>query len=85
MDEMITAEQIAKHFSAMDDSVALINSVVADDREARSRDTAQEVKLMIKRNTDHLKIQAAKSWYAASPLSKDAYVNSVTAGEAYVG
>ena len=31
MDDTITPEEIAQHFSAMDDSVALINAIVADD------------------------------------------------------
>jgi uncharacterized protein YfaA (DUF2138 family) len=84
MDDEITAEQIAQHFSAMDDSVELINAIVADDTDALSRDTAQEVKLMVTRNTDHLEIQAAKTWYSESELSKTAYVNAVTAGKAYV-
>ena len=84
MDDVITAEQIAQNFSAMDDSVALINAIVADDTDALSRDTAEEVKLMIKRNTDHLEIQAAKTWYSESDLSKTTYVNAVTAGKAYV-
>ena len=84
MDNEITAEQIAQNFSAMDDSVTLINAIVADDTDALSRDTAEEVKLMIKRNTDHLEIQAAKTWYSESELSKTVYVNAVIAGKAYV-
>ena len=80
-----TAEQIAAHFSAMDDSVTLINETIADDSFALSNyGTAAEVKLMITRNTDHLEIQAAKDWYIASSKSKTTYTDAVTAGKAYV-
>ena len=84
MDDVITAEQIAQNFSAMDDSVTLINTIVSDDTDVLSRDTAADVKLMVTRNTDHLEIQAAKTWYSESELSKTTYVNAVTAGKAYV-
>lgn len=80
-----TAEQITAHFSAMDDSVTLINATVADDTEAKAMyGGAAEVKLMITRNTDHLEIQAAKDWYIASSKTKTPYTNAVTAGKAYV-
>ena len=85
MDDTITPEEIAQHFSAMDDSVALINAIVADDTDALANDTAADVKLMGTRNTDHLEIQAAKTWYSESALSKTAYVNAVAAGKTYVG
>ena len=80
-----TAEEIAAHFSAMDDSVTLINATVADDTEALDMfGSAAEVKLMVTRNTDHLEIQAAKDWYSDSSKSKTPYTNAVTAGKAYV-
>ena len=80
-----TAAEIAAHFSAMDDSVTLINATVADDTEALAVwRTAAEVKLMITRNTDHLEIQAAKDWYSDSSKSKTPYTGAVTAGKAYV-
>jgi|TARA_R110000824_G_scaffold40125_3_gene120573 hypothetical protein len=80
-----TESEIAQHFSAMDDSVDLINSTVADDTDALNiYGSADEVKLMVTRNTDHLEIQAAKDWYAASSVSKTPYTNAVTAGKAYV-
>ena len=85
MDDTITPEEIAQHFSAMDDSVALINAIVADDTDALANDTAADVKLMVTRNTDHLEIQAAKTWYSESELSKTAYVNAEAAGKTYVG
>lgn len=79
-----TAEEIAQHFSAMGDSVNLINAIVADDTEAVAQNDAAEVKLMITRNTDHLEIQIAKDWYAESSVTKTSYTDAVTAGKAYV-
>jgi hypothetical protein len=80
-----TADEIAAHFSAMDDSVNLINETIADDTEAlRGFGSAAEVKLMVKRNTDHIEIQKEKSWYKSSGKTKTKYTNAVTAGKAYV-
>ena len=84
MDDQPTAEEIAAHFSAMDDSVTLINATVADDSDALETMDAAEVKLMVTRNTDHLEIQADKDWYAESSNSKASYDDAVAAGKAYV-
>ena len=85
MDNEPTAEEIAAHFSAMDDSVNLINATVADDTEAFEMfKTEEEVNLMVTRNTDHLEIQAEKDWYKDSSNSKTSYDDAVTAGKAYV-
>jgi len=84
-DEEPTADEIAQHFSAMDDSVTLINATVADDSDALAQfGTAAEVKLMVTRNTDHLELQATKDWYKDSSKTKTSYTNAVTAGKAYV-
>ena len=80
-----TEAEIAAHFSAMDDSVTLINTTVADDTDALSvYGDAVEVKLMVTRNTDHLEIQATKDWYSNSSNSKTPYIEAVAAGKAYV-
>ena len=85
VEQLTEEEQIAAHFSAMDDSVTLINATVADDTEAKQiYGTAAEVKLMVTRNTDHLEVQAAKDWYSDSSKSKTTYTDAVTAGKAYV-
>jgi len=85
MPDTPTVDEIAAHFSAMDDSVTLINETVADDTEALLIcGDAAEVKLMVTRNTDHLEIQAAKDWYSDSSKSKTPYTGAVTAGKAYV-
>ena len=81
-----TADEIAAHFKAMDDSVTLINATVADDSKAleSAMGSAAEVKLMVTRNTDHLEIQKEKAWYKSSGKTKTKYTNAVTAGKAYV-
>jgi|TARA_R110002051_G_scaffold319146_1_gene402778 ribonucleotide reductase alpha subunit len=86
MADELTADEIAAHFSAMDDSVTLINATVADDsEEIAMHGSAAEVKLMVTRNTDHLELQATHSWYSDSSKSKTPYTNAVTAGKTYVG
>ena len=84
MSDVPTAKEIAGHFSAMDDSVDLINATVADDSDALEMMDAAEVKLMVTRNTDHLEIQAAKDWYSESSNNKSSYDAAVAAGKAYV-
>ena len=80
-----TEAEIASHFSAMDDSVELINEIVADDTfPFDPRRTAAEVKLIVTRNIKHLEIQAGKDWYSDSSNSKTPYIEAVTAGKAYV-
>ena len=85
MPDTPTEAEIAAHFSAMDDSVTLINETIADDTEALLiYGNDAEEKLMVTRNTDHLEIQAGKDWYSESSNSKTPYIEAVTAGKAYV-
>jgi len=80
-----TAAEIDAHFSAMDDSVNLINATVADDSDAlEMHRTAEEVKLMVTRNTDHLELQLSKDWAIADNRSKTSYTDAITAGKSYV-
>jgi hypothetical protein len=53
MDNEITAEEIAQHYSAAMDSVNLINAVIADPAAYANDET------VIQRNVDHLKIMVA--------------------------
>ena len=81
-----TDEEIAQHFSAMDDSVKLINEIVADDSKEieNMHGDPEEVKRHVERNTRHLENQAKRYWYKDSDKSKTAYDNAVTVGKAYV-
>ena len=85
MSEELTAEEINGHFSAMDDSVNLINDTIADDTDALEMfGSAESVKEMIKRNTDHLELQLDKDWAVADSRDKSSYTDAITAGKAYV-
>ena len=85
MSEEITAEEINAHFSAMDDSVNLINDTIADDSDALKQfGTAEEVKIMLKRNTDHLEIQLVKDWATEDSRDKSSYTDAITAGVNYI-
>jgi len=85
MADELTADEIAAHFSAMDDSVTLINATVADDSEALEMfGDAAGVKEMVTRNTDHLELQKETAWYKASGKTKTKYTKAITDGKAYV-
>ena len=85
MSEELTTEEINGHFSAMDDSVALIDATVADDTDALAiYGSAAEVNLMIKRNTDHLELQLDKDWATEDSRDKTSYTNAITSGLNYI-
>ena len=86
MAEELTAEEINAHFKAMDDSVNLINDTIADDTQAleSAMGSAEEVKLMMKRNTDHLELQLVKDWAVADSRDKSSYTDAITAGLNYI-
>ena len=85
MSEELTAEEINAHFSAMDDSVNLINDTITDDTDAlKMFGSVEEVKLMMKRNTDHLELQLDKDWAVADSRDKSSYTDAITAGVNYI-
>ena len=85
MDDELTVEEINAHFSAMDDSVNLINETITDDADALQMfGSVEEVKLMMKRNTDHLEIQLDKDWAIEDSRDKSSYTDAITAGLAYI-
>ena len=60
--ETLTAEQIAQHYSAALDSVALINELMAlDSRDEEQLDT-------VARNVEHLQIMVAKDYWTTEDL-----------------
>jgi hypothetical protein len=59
----ITAEQIAKHYSACMDSVNLINAGQPEDM------TAEDWADTLKRNRDHLVIMLAKPYWTTEDLT----------------
>jgi len=60
--ETLTAEQIAQHYSAALDSVAVINELMALD----SRDEEQTA--TVARNVEHLQIMVAKDFWTTEDL-----------------
>ena len=63
MDNEITAEEIAQHYSAAMDSVNLINAVIADP-DAYIRDET-----ILQRNIGHLKIMVAKDYWTDEDMT----------------
>lgn len=69
-----TTEQIAQHYSAMGDSVWLINAVVAGE--------TQGDKATVERNVAHLELMLAKDFWTTEDMS--AVNAAIAAGKAYV-
>jgi len=85
MSEELTAEEINAHFSAMDDSVNLINNTIADDTDALEMfGSAEGAKEMMKRNTDHLELQLDKDWATEDSRDKSSYTDAITSGVNYI-
>lgn len=73
-----TAEELEKHFSAMTDSVNLINVLV------EAADKSDENKDSVKRNADHLEIMLAKDFIANDGRSLLAFQEAVSNGSAFL-
>ena len=74
MEETITAEEIAHHYSAAGDSVTLINELVAlSERDDEQVDT-------VRRNVEHLEIMVAKDFWTTEDLAP--FNAAITAGNA---
>ena len=78
MDEL-TAEQIAQNYSAMGDSVALINDVIEGD--AMADDDATDRQDCVDRNTQHLELMVAKDYWTDESMT--ATNAAITAGNGY--
>jgi hypothetical protein len=71
--EIVTEEEIARHYSAMLDSVWIINDALENPEKYESDDT------LIARNVEHLKLMKAKDfWTTEDMTSVDA---AIAAGE----
>lgn len=80
-----TAEEIAKHFTAMGHSVALINSIISpdeSDEDVVSPITQDEKNDMVDRNVRHLQIMKERDFWTNEDFAEvDA---AITAGQAYL-
>ena len=78
MDE-ITAEQIAQDYSAMGDSVDLINAIIAG--EAMVDDDAADRQDCVDRNVEHLELMVAKDYWTDEDMT--AANAAIAAGNGY--
>ena len=78
MDDL-TAEQIAQNYSAMGDSVALINDVIAGN--AMADDNASDRQDCVDRNVAHLELMVAKDYWTTEDMT--AVNAAITAGNGY--
>jgi hypothetical protein len=76
-----TPEQIAQHYSAMGDSVWLINAIIAGEQMADK--TEAERKDTVERNVAHLELMRAKDFWTNEDMT--AVDAAIVAGKAYVG
>ena len=74
-----TEEQLAQDYSAMGDSVALINAIIAGD--SMADESAEDRQDCVDRNTQHLELMKAKSdWGSEDFTATDA---AISAGNGY--
>lgn len=78
MDE-ITSEQIAQNYTAMGDSVDLINAIIAGDTMAD--DDAADRQDCVDRNVEHLELMVAKDYWTDEDMT--AVNAAITAGNGY--
>ena len=78
MDEL-TAEKIAQKYSAMGDSVALINDVIAGN--AMADDDTADKQDCVDRNVAHLELMVAKDYWTTEDMT--AVNAAITAGNGY--
>lgn len=74
-----TPEQIAQHYSAMGDSVWLINAIIAGEQMADA--SAEDRKGTVERNVAHLELMRAKDFWTTENMS--AVDAAIAAGKAY--
>jgi|TARA_R110000803_G_scaffold107577_3_gene175729 hypothetical protein len=74
VDEELTTEEIAQHYSAAMDSVNLINAVVA------APDDYADDETVLPRNVEHLKIMLAKDYWTTEDMTP--FNDAIAAGEA---
>jgi hypothetical protein len=76
-----TPEQIAQHYSAMGDSVWLINAVIAGEQPVGDSEAMR--KGCVERNVAHLELMRAKDFWTTEDMT--AVDAAIAAGTAYVG
>jgi hypothetical protein len=74
-----TEEQLAQDYSAMGDSVALINAIIAGDSMAEA--DAEDRQNCVDRNTQHLELMVAKEDWGSEDMT--AANAAISAGNGY--
>jgi hypothetical protein len=74
-----TAEQLAQDYSAMGDSVALINAIIAGD--SMSDESAEDRQGCVDRNVQHLELMVAKEDWGVEDFT--AVEAAISAGNGY--
>jgi hypothetical protein len=78
--EVPSQAELDRHFSAMGDSVDLINAIVAGTR--MQNESAQDRQDCVNRNVEHLELMIAKGWFDDRHLTG---INAaITAGQSYI-
>ena len=77
--ETRTTEKLAQDYSALGDSVDLINAVIAGD--AMADESAEDRQDCVDRNTQHLELMVAKEDWGSEDLT--ATNAAITAGNGY--
>jgi len=80
MENEITAEEIAQHYSAMGDSVNLINGII--DGSQMADDTQEDKNDCVDRNVRHLEIMVAKDFWTNEDMT--ASNAAISAGKNYL-
>ena len=75
----LTAEQIAQNYSAMGDSVALINDVIAGTEDIFT--SIEDKQDCVDRNVAHLELMVAKDYWTSEDMT--AVNAAITAGNGY--
>jgi hypothetical protein len=79
MTDTPTADEIAAHYTAMGDSVALITDVIAGN--AMANDDAADRQDCVDRNVEHLELMVAKDYWTNESMT--ATNAAITAGNGY--
>ena len=79
MDNEITAEEIAQHYTAMGHSVDLINAIIAGT--AMEDDDAADKQDCVDRNVEHLELMVAKDFWTTEDMT--AANAAIAAGQSY--
>lgn len=79
LNETPSQAELDRHFSALGDSVWLINAVIAGTQ--MQNEPVQEKQNCINRNVEHLELMLARGWFDTRDLT--AINQAITAGKQY--